>query len=430
MARNLKSIVALSLVMVFMLSFTGSMGEAAGLKSDERFTLTMWIIHDHAIERNPGLQVAIEKYKELYPNATVNVEAKGRPEQMYDLLNIALSAGNPPDLFWSNVGQVMSFYVENDRLQSLAPYAQQYGWYDLYPKSTFDYQRSQYGDVYALPQDLNAMGVWYKKDLFEKFGLQEPKTYQELIDICHTLKKNGVVPFALAGKWPAITTRIVDSILEMVGGVEFHNDLLAGKASFNSPKIVDTFKTFKEDWVDNGFFQEGFLSAEETEVYMLWYPSNACFWFSGTWEIGVFEQNGQKVDGFDFFAFPSGTERLITFGNAYFMPRDSNLHEEAAAFLNVISSLEAQKSYLETFGDSNAARIGAIDAGKVSNVKNKIMDMIGSYGSFVPTNEIGLSPRMTDVWFEVLDQVILNQISPEEAAQRLDEKAKEFNWYK
>ena len=397
--------------------------------SDKEFTLTVWVQTESSVlENNPVLRTAIELYKEIYPNATVNVEGKGRPEELYDALTIAMSAGSAPDLFWSNLGQVMSFYVKNGQLESLTKYAEQYGWFDVFP--AFDYQNGVYGDVYGLPNVLNVMGIWYKTDIFEKYGLTEPTTYQELLDTCATLKENGVIPMAMAGKFPAIITRLLDAILEMEGGAEYHDAVLSGTASFNTPAIVDTFATYKRDWVDTGYFQEGFLGAEETEVYMLWYPSKACFWPSGTWEIGNAVTNEMDLSDFGFFAFPTGTERrLISFGDSYFMTKGSQLKDEAAAFLNCLASMEAHKSYQEQFGDSNQARIGSIDTTNIPAVKAKIQDFIANTGSFVPTNEIGLDPKMTDVWFECIDLVTLGEMTPEEAAIRLDERAIEYGWY-
>ena len=71
-----------------------------------------------------------------------------------------------------------------------------------------------------------------------------------------------------------------------------------------------------------------------------------------------------------------------------------------------------------------------MDNANVPPVKQKILKIIASSGSYVPTNEIGLNPKMTDVWFEAIDKVCLGQMTPEQASARLDEMAKENNWYK
>ena len=46
-------------------------------------------------------------------------------------------------------------------------------------------------------------GIFYNKDMFKQYGLEEPKTLADLENICATLKENGITPFALANasKW-------------------------------------------------------------------------------------------------------------------------------------------------------------------------------------------------------------------------------------
>lgn len=408
-------------------------GSAAGTDQGEKFTLTLWTISDNADPMtNLALGKAIEMFKEQYPNGEIKVEGKGRSEQLYDQLNIAISAGNPPDLFWSNIGQNISFYTKNGKVESLERYAQQYGWYEAYPQSNIEFQKKFLGDFYALPGNYNAMGIWYKKDIFKKYGLQEPKTYEELLQIAATLKANGITPMVMAGKWPAIVTRLFDGILEMETGAELHDKLLLGEARFNVPEVVEAFRKLKEDWVDNNYFQEGYLSNEEAQTNNLWYSGKAAMWFSGSWEFGNLRNNNQNIEDYDFFPFPTGVEpyRIVAFGDGYYMSSESEHKDEAAAFLNAMSSLEAQRAILETNPESSSARIGAIDLDKVNETKRRIVDLLQNSGTYVPTNEMGTEPRVTDVLFDVQTRVLTGEISPQEAADILDEKAAEFGWYK
>uniref|UniRef100_UPI0038F62985 extracellular solute-binding protein n=1 Tax=Streptomyces galilaeus TaxID=33899 RepID=UPI0038F62985 len=60
--------------------------------------------------------------------------------------------------------------------------------------------QATYNDhVYAVPyQNVSLAGIFYNKEIFEKYGLSEPKTLGDLENICKTLKDNGITPFALA----------------------------------------------------------------------------------------------------------------------------------------------------------------------------------------------------------------------------------------
>ena len=45
------------------------------------------------------------------------------------------------------------------------------------------------------------------------------------------------------------------------------------------------------------------------------------------------------------------------------------------------------------------------------------------------TNEMCWPPKLTDMLYEVLDKVILEEITPEEGAKMLDETAQEIEFY-
>ncbi len=94
----------------------GAGGETAADES-VKATLTYWDYSANAdLESNIILKTAIEKFNEKYPNVTIEVSGKGRPEQLYDALSVAFSADNGPDMFWANVGEVVSTYVENGKV--------------------------------------------------------------------------------------------------------------------------------------------------------------------------------------------------------------------------------------------------------------------------------------------------------------------------
>ena len=75
---------------------------------------------------------------------------------------------------------------------------------DLFDFSQWPDELMRWGQVdgvtYMTPSALgDAYGVYYNKDIFDKYGLTEPETWDELIEICDTLVANGVTPFALSG---------------------------------------------------------------------------------------------------------------------------------------------------------------------------------------------------------------------------------------
>ena len=47
---------------------------------------------------------------------------------------------------------------------------------------------------------MNCEFFFYRKDIFEKYNLEAPTTWNEFLDTCKTLKDNGEIPLIVAGK--------------------------------------------------------------------------------------------------------------------------------------------------------------------------------------------------------------------------------------
>lgn len=54
-------------------------------------------------------------------------------------------------------------------------------------------------EVYGLLAVGHTNGILYNRTIFERYGLEKPKTYGEFLQICETLRGHGVTPIGVAG---------------------------------------------------------------------------------------------------------------------------------------------------------------------------------------------------------------------------------------
>ncbi len=101
-----------------------------------------------------------------------------------------------PGLFtwWS--GPQLQTLVENGLVEDLTPVWDNYIYNEGVSQGvadafTFD------GKVYAAPWSVLYNVVFYNKTVFDQYGLKEPETFDEFLQLCETLKSNGVTPIAL-----------------------------------------------------------------------------------------------------------------------------------------------------------------------------------------------------------------------------------------
>ncbi|MDQ1495765.1 MAG: multiple sugar transport system substrate-binding protein [Actinomycetota bacterium] len=152
---------------------TGSAASTAAgptLDPSTKATITFW-----TWVKDMDKEVAL--FNQKYPNIKVNVVNAGQGGPEYTKLQTALKAGTgAPDVAQIEYQYIPTFTTINS-LVDLVPF----GANDV--KSAFvDWTWSQVakdGKVFAIPQDTGPMGMLYRQDLFDKYGISVPKTWDE-----------------------------------------------------------------------------------------------------------------------------------------------------------------------------------------------------------------------------------------------------------
>ena len=95
----------------------------------------------------------------------------------------------------------------------------------------------------------------YNKDLFAKYGLSEPQTWEEFLLICEKLKSQGITPIVLGSKddWPVAGW--FDYLNLRLNGLDFHQQLTRGEVSYLDVRVRNVFSHLGQ-LVDANYFLE------------------------------------------------------------------------------------------------------------------------------------------------------------------------------
>lgn len=220
-------------------------------------------------------------------------------------LVVAMSSGECPDMYSSWSGGPMFEYIDSGFAQPID---------DLFSASDMKEklmdaavaQATYNGHMYAVPyQNVSISGVFYNKEMFEKYGLKEPETLSELESICATLKENNITPFALANgsKWTG--SMYFMNLAARYGGLEPFQNAVAGEGKFTDECFIKAGEKIQE-WVNAGYFPEGVnsLSEDDGQAKQLMYQETAGMLLCGSWYTGTFstdsEEFYQKIGWFPF----------------------------------------------------------------------------------------------------------------------------------
>lgn len=164
----------------------GSVQTASAEETERTMTFLHWRTEDKAAfeelaaqyeEQHPGLHIEIEIVpSEDYAKTLIMRAQGGEASDVF--------AVNPDGDFGSEIATGVMMEL-NDCDQILDNYEE-----DALGAGTRD------GKIYAVVQTTNPLAIYYNKDIFAEYNLEVPTTVEEFMNVCETLKSNGVTPIA------------------------------------------------------------------------------------------------------------------------------------------------------------------------------------------------------------------------------------------
>src|SRR5262249_6035776 len=206
-------------------------------------------------------------------------------------------------------GGTLREYVKANQVADLTPYMSKDNYKDRFLDAAFT-QITFDGKIYGVPIENTSLAViFYNKAIFQKFNLTPPQTYDELLKVIHTLKQNGVAPFALANKpkWPG--SMYFMYLVDRLGGPEtFAKAAAHDGATFEDPVFIEAGRRI-QDLVKAGAFQEGFngLDFDPGGTRALLYSGKAAMELMGTWQSSTIKGENPEFynNNLGLFPFPA-----------------------------------------------------------------------------------------------------------------------------
>lgn len=375
---------------------------------------------------------AVQRYNDTANTGYKITSVATQNDQYKQKLTVAMSSGQCPNIYTHWSGGPMNEYIDSGFAVDISSYMEKDGFKDQFLDAAI--AQSTYKDkLYAVPfQNCSVAGVFYNKEMYEKYSLTVPKTLAEFEKNCDTLKENGIIPFALANasKWTG--SMYFMYFASRMGGLEPFNEAVAGTGSFEN----DAFKYAGEkvqDWVDKGYFPEGVNGLDEDagQAKQLMYTEEAAMQLHGSWMIGTYKTDSeefyQKMGWFPFPAIEGGIEDTSiivgTIGDNFlsFYPADDAMLD---------ASFEFAKFYTDETADKIRIDGGNIPPKKGVEVTDPIMkqvfDAVQNASSVQLWYDQYLPPAVTDVHLSTCQELFGKTMTPEDADKKFQAAMQEY----
>lgn len=328
---------------------------------------------------------ALKRFEEANPGVTTKFAAY--PNEAYKTaLEVGLRSANPPDVFrnWTfeRAARIVraGFAAEIDDFSAEVPAG-------ALAEFTFD------GKLYGVPFDRHGKYMWYNTAYFAEHSLAPPKSWNDLIGLCKTIKETdpGTFPIGLGASEPWT----IDAYVAIFNQKLVPNDVRVADASltssaetlFTDPGYIAALDKITE-MQTAGCFNDSINAVTPEATRTMFASGIAAMTLCGTWCLNAFDTEGLAggYAGFrmpDFEGQPGEPNGHLVIEDGVQVSENSRakgsyelankfLHfivtpEEQAEFARVTSSLPAIPASIEFLPDtSEAFKFAVADTGEAT----------------------------------------------------------------
>lgn len=392
---NSKKFITLVLVILLLVFLSSTI-----MASEE---LEIW----HYFADSDGMDYVIEEY-----NQNNSVKIKSRYIHVSELGNQLMRSilmNQTPDLVILS-SEMIARFASNGALAKLNEFSSD--WEDKNQFYVEALQSGLYeGDLYAIPQNINTLAIFYNKDLFEINNLEkQPQNWNELIEYSKiiTNKDKRIYGFSFsAPKNEQLSFQIAPFVWQ--SGADFYN--------LNNENAYSAIKLWK-DMIEKSYSPKSVLNTPQYELAINFAAGNIGMMVNGPWAIGVLKD----VD-FDYGVFKMPVNEKINKpysvlgGESIAILNNSDKKNESWKFIKFFMNKEIIKKWSE-LEDRIPARKDAMIS------ENEIMKVFEEQLSFAKSRPA--HPEYSKISAEI-QEAVQNSLTGGDIKKSLDNAQKNID---
>lgn len=378
-------------------------------------------------QQNKLVSQIIDDYQKEHPNVIIRQEVLEN-EQYKNKLRVLSASNRLPDIGFTWAAGFMEPYVKGGLFAPLNDILDGEELKDKFVGGTIE-PFTVDGKTYALPIEFYISPIYYNKDIFAKYNLQVPVTYEQLKQVVKTLSGTGIAPIALGNKDRWTGSLWYMYLADRIAGSDALKKAADGTGSYMDPGLIQAAVEVQK-LVDMNAFSRGFngLSNEESKADFM--NEKAAMYLTGTWELPNFTTNPEVTQEFKdkvgFFKFPTVEGGKGAFnswiggpGVGLFVAESSRQKKEAKAFVEYFVSKWGQES-VTTAGVIPATRVDTANI----HLPQLYVDLLNErkYANNATLNaDVLMKPAAAQVYLNMIQALFGEAVTPDQFINRQKE---------
>ena len=431
--KNIKRVssIALSLLMAAGI-FSGCASQAKTSSEDTKettttaaaeakdVTLTLWSISTESDAFHSAYAQAIKDFEAAHPGVKI-VHETFENESYKTKIKAAVAANELPDVFFTWAGGFSQSFVDSGKVLELDSYYPTYK--DQISEAALGnlyYGGKLYGSTMCTPVSV----MWYNQKIFKENNLTAPTTWDELKNVCTTLKANGIAPISTSAKDTWVLAMLHDGLtLKSAGPQKVKDTLKKVSGSYNDPDFLASAQKIKE-LGEMGAFIDGATGLSNDEASAQFYAGKACMYFTGSWMGGSIMTDAPNPEDFAVAPIPvinSANAKITDFmggGSDSLMVSKASENPDLAA----AAAFEITRG-VSKYGFLSGAGVPAwkvdYDAASVPALTKQVADYATNATSFTLWFDTLMESEDAGEYIALLQELYIGSLSPEEFQQAM-----------
>lgn len=294
----------------------------------------------------PAMNALIDEFEAEHPEITVEVELTPFG-QYWTKLETAATGRAAPDVFWMALGEFRRF-AANDIIVDYSELMERDGYTldGMYPELQTAYTWED--GLYGIPKDIDNIGLWYNKSLFDAAGVAYPDetwTWDSVLEAAQALTDADAGVWGISSEGGSGQDRQMMSSVFQNGGFYLTDE---GESGFESAETIEAVQWWI-DLIDVHGVSPTTQQLVETPGADLFKSGKVAMYYGGSWNAGIFAADPAGAD-FDVAVLPEGPVQTAsaahTIGWATYA--ESKYPEQAWELVKFLGSVRASEIQAET----------------------------------------------------------------------------------
>jgi raffinose/stachyose/melibiose transport system substrate-binding protein len=310
-SKRVLCLVILTLISILIVSCTGGNSRGSSVPRNinnkpDQITLNLMTSWGGVDSKAGSLRELIAKFENENPDIKISNQSIFGDEYL-PTLKTRFASGNEPDVFGLWPCSDIKYLIDANKLADLTDTLKQdRSWMDSFKQSGFD-MTTYNNRIYGIPFELVFEGLFINKDLFRKYNVKVPVTYQELKDAIIVFRKNNIIPIAYNAS--AEGSYIYQNMVAGLGGNKGVEEFISKKKI--NKYYLDAMKYMKELY-DMDAFPDDALMLNSNGRNELFISKQAAMIVQGSWFTAYFDKFDKSVEMVPFPAMGNGGRKVLT----------------------------------------------------------------------------------------------------------------------